>query len=429
MSNKVHIALLLMCKNEKKRLHVTLESIIGHVDSIVAFDTGSTDNTVDILQEFSKKEGIPLRLKQGEFVNFSESRNESLDFADSFEDIDYLLLLDVNDELRGGKELREFGKQFKYKKNTGFLLCQEWWSGKYDKYYNTRFIKAHEGWRYVGSVHEYMVNINYDKKDSSCPKIFRIPDNILLYQDRTQDDNKSSKRFIRDKELLLIDYKKNPKDTRTSFYLAQTCSCLGQNEDAYYYYKIRASMEGFWEEKFQTLIRCGITAEALGLSWYDAFTWYMKAFEYSERVEPLIKIIQHYIDEKKWLLAYTFVSISCKLKYPEHCILFVDKNDYDYKRWHFLGIIGWYSKNYEEGKIGCLKAIECGLNNELDTNNLKFYEDKEKEECVKYVKRSIMTKKEFLKQTKVLLNENHPSLNNKQKDKKALKLWKDYRKK
>ena len=109
----VHIAVLLMVKNEKKRLHVSLESVKSFADSLVIFDTGSTDNTIQICKDFSEKYNIPLRLKEGTFVDFSTSRNESLDFADSFEDIDYLLLLDTNDELRGADNLRRFAEEYK----------------------------------------------------------------------------------------------------------------------------------------------------------------------------------------------------------------------------------------------------------------------------------------------------------------------------
>ena len=151
---KIHITVLIMCKNEKKRLNVTLESIKNLADSIVIFDTGSTDNTIEICEEFCKFTNIPLRLKKGSFVNFEVSRNESIDFAETFIDIDYLLLMDTNDELRGYKELRSILELNTCK--TVFMLCQEWWSGTSDKYYNLRVIKTKEKWRYVGAVHEYI---------------------------------------------------------------------------------------------------------------------------------------------------------------------------------------------------------------------------------------------------------------------------------
>ena len=60
MSEKIHVALLMMVKNEHKRLLVSLESTIGYVNSIVVYDTGSTDDTIEILQNFSAKYKINL---------------------------------------------------------------------------------------------------------------------------------------------------------------------------------------------------------------------------------------------------------------------------------------------------------------------------------------------------------------------------------
>ena len=424
-TSNVHIALLMMVKNEHKRLHVTLESVVGHVDSLVIFDTGSTDDTVNIAKRFAEKHNIPLRLKEGDFVNFSTSRNVSLDFADTFEDIDYLLLLDTNDELRGGVALRENCEKYKDELNTGFLLCQEWWSGQYDKYYNVRLIKAHKGWRYRGRVHEWMKNTRFENDEEAQKAgdmVVRVSPDVTIYQDRTKDDDKSGKRFARDKVLLLEDHKENPTEPRTVFYLAQTCGCVSDTEDAYYYYKLRTTLEGFWEERFHAFYRCGELSESFNHPWEESMKWYIKAFEHTARVEPLIKISEHYKD-KNWLLSYTFADLACKLTYPEHCILFVDKHAYDYKRWHLLGISGWYAGFHKEGKIGCLKAVECGLNTELDKNNLKHYEAKEKEDEAK--NNVQLTKKQYMDAACLKMAKEHPNLSMKQLSSKANKMWKN----
>ena len=379
MSEKIHVALLMMVKNEHKRLLVSLESTIGYVNSIVIYDTGSTDDTIEILQKFSAKYKIPLRLKQGEFENFATSRNIALDFADTFDDIDYLLLMDTNDEIRGGKNLRKYCVTYKDKPNTGFLLCQEWFSGKYDKYYNVRMIKNRKGWRYRGRVHEWIKNTRYENDDAAIASgdiTIRLEEDIVLYQDRTQDDDKTGKRFIRDKALLLQDHLDDPTEPRTVFYLAQTCACLGHLEDALKYYNIRHSLIGFWEERFHAYLRCGELTNTLNHGWDVSMKWYIKAFEHSARAEPLIKIAEYYKD-KNWFLSYSFADMACKLTYPSHCILFVDKQAYDYNRWHVLGVAGWYSGFHKEGKIGCIKAIEAA-NKEVDKNNLSYYEKSEK---------------------------------------------------
>ena len=373
VKRNVHIALLMMVKNEHKRLHVTLNSVLGYVDSILLYDTGSEDNTIEIASSFCEKNNIPFRLKQGVFVDFSTSRNVSLDFGDTFEDIDFLLLLDTNDELRGGVELRKFCESQIDTPDNAYMLTQEWWSGQYIKYFNTRMVKARKGWRYVGKVHEYIENTLSENQDKVT-----APDKIVIYQDRTADDDKSSKRFERDKILLLEDYKEKPDDTRTVFYLAQTLSCLGDFEEALKYYSIRSKMGGFYEENFESLLRCGDLTAALGRDWYESMSWYLKAFEHTTRAEPLVKISQYYKD-KNWLLCYTFTELACKLEYPTKCVLFVDKQAYEYTRWHLLGISGWYAGFYEQGKVGCIKAIETGINVDLNQSNLKFYLDKELE--------------------------------------------------
>jgi glycosyltransferase involved in cell wall biosynthesis len=426
MSN-IHIAVLMMVKNEKKRLHVTLNSIKDFADSLIIFDTGSTDETIQILKDFSNTSGIPLRLKEGEFVDFSTSRNISLDFADTFEDVNFILLLDTNDELKGGDELRKFAISEINTETTAYLVAQEWWSGQYDKYYNMRFIKARKGWRYKGVVHEWLKNTK-EEEEGKGTNVIRISSDIKLYQDRTQDDDKSSKRFIRDKKLLLDELKVDPLEPRTLFYLAQTFSCLREFEDSFYYYKIRSTVEGFQEEKFHAYFRAGELAEILKHDWYDCMSWYMKAFEHSQRAEPLVKIAEYYRKKNNWILSFTFADLACKLTYPEYCILFVDKKTYDYTRWHLLGIVGYYAGFYKEGKIACEIAcksgIEYGINCDIDNNNLKFYQEKEKEKEKEKIIQCV-TKKDYINLQMQQLSSENSKFSKKQLETKAKNLWKN----
>jgi len=462
----VHIAVLLMVKNEKIRLPVTLNSLKGFVDSLVLFDTGSEDETIEIAKTFCEENKIPFHLKQGSFVNFSISRNESLEFADTFPDIDYLLMMDVNDELVGGEHLRKYTGEYINDPSSGFLLSQEWFSGQLDKYYNVRLIKPRKGWRYVGAVHEY---IKTDIKEFEGHPIVKLPDNVVLYQDRTQDDDKSGKRFKRDKELLLAEFEKDPTEPRTVFYLAQTCSCLDEKEDAFYYYKIRSELEGFQEEKFHAFLRAGEISQKLNHSWHDSYIWFLKAFEHSSRAEPILFMAIYYIHIKNWILAFTYIKLACSLNYPSDSILFVNKIDYDYKRWHLLGIVSYYVGQYQDGKIGCLNAIQycintqnCKFDSAIDEKNLKFYQDKEFEmnnqhvlgnstnnhqtpinstpqqsiqqvpsqinsssESNRNITYEIITKKKFLETKIEELKKETPSLSSKQLNVRANMLWKN----
>jgi hypothetical protein len=74
------------------------------------------------------------------------------------------------------------------------------------------------------------------------------------------------------------------------------------------------------------------------------------------------------------MLSFSFLSIACKLEYPEKSILFVDKYMYNYGRWHLMGAIAFYCGDQykEDGRRACEKAIQS-MNKDIDKNNLKFY--------------------------------------------------------
>lgn len=231
--------------------------------------------------------------------------------------------------------------------NNAYLIHQNWILDILTtKYFNTRFLKTKRKWRYNGSVHEYLS----DKAEVKGPVVMRMPLEIILYHDRDQDCDKSQERFLRDKVLLLEDHKTDLTEPRALYYFAQTCSCINQSEDAFYYYKLRSELDGFQEEKFHALLHLAQLSETLKHSWYDSLGYYIKAFEHSKRVEPLIKIAYHYKETSQWMLAYTFISLACSLPYPTDAILFIDTYAYTYTRWHIMGIVGYYSGHYEEEK-------------------------------------------------------------------------------
>ncbi len=372
----VHIAVLLMVKNEGKNIRKTLDSIREIAHCLIVYDTGSVDDTVSILRSFSEETNIPLRLKEGQFVDFSTSRNILLDFADGFMDVDYYLLMDSNDELRGHQLLQLFCINEFHSTNVGWYIHQELsMNNVLTNYYNIRLIRPRHYWTFKGVVHEYLTNMKNDKGEYP-----RLPKEVVLYQDRSSDAQKSMRRYPRDCELLLAECMRNPSDARSHFYLAQTYNCLGQLTDAYAYYEKRTRLKGFQEEVFHCWLRMGILTLDLmkkkeeGYDWDRALGHFMKALECSVRVEPLLYLAEYYMGKKKWELAYHFAKVACGLDYPTTS-LFIDRYMYHYTRFHLLGIIAYYCGKYKEGMVACKIAIERE-NQDIDRKNLTYYEKK-----------------------------------------------------
>jgi glycosyltransferase involved in cell wall biosynthesis len=379
---------VLMVKDEAARIReTTLMSIKDHVNHIIVFDTGSTDSTLKIFRNFCQEFDIKLDIKEGTFLNFADSRNVLLDFADEVlkgQD-KWLLHLDAHDELQEGQNLVNWLQKFDGPQ-SGAYLTQRWKTqDNLDSYYNVRMTRTHKKWRYQGVVHEYvMIPDLENKKITDDQAIVRL-ENIFLYQDRTKDDDKSLKRFKRDKDMLYPEIIKDPNHSRYLFYLAQTCSCLQLNTEAYVYYqrRLKAASVGFWEENFHSLIRLGDICLTLGHDWEEAQTWYLKSFQYAQRVEPLVKLAEHYLNynlagekNSEWHTCYMYANTACQLTYPQNHILFINLRDYTYKRWHILGKSAWYVGRFKEGKEACIRAIEAE-NKEIDKTNLRTYVEAE----------------------------------------------------
>ena len=75
------IAVLLMVKNEKISIKNTIDSFKRYIDVVIVLDTGSTDNTIDIIKKTCENNKQKLYLKKTVFKSFPESRNESIEFA------------------------------------------------------------------------------------------------------------------------------------------------------------------------------------------------------------------------------------------------------------------------------------------------------------------------------------------------------------
>ena len=120
------LCLNMIVKDESHIIEETLENICQHfkIDYWVISDTGSSDQTVQIIEQFFANKGI-----QGEFVhepwqNFSHNRNMALNAC--LGKSDYILFFDADDSVQGNLDLPHLEKDAYF-----FQLSNENQSTKY----------------------------------------------------------------------------------------------------------------------------------------------------------------------------------------------------------------------------------------------------------------------------------------------------------
>jgi glycosyltransferase involved in cell wall biosynthesis len=228
MSSQKLLELVMIVKNSGEILRECLQKNRNFIDHWTIVDTGSTDNTPDIIRE--ELRDIPGTLHFSEFTNFSETRNKAFELADK--KCKYMIVLDDSYEIGNGKEMREYLQ----KSNADVIQSKIAFKRDAiltDLYYSNRITKSLLGLRYKFRVHEILDipdKIRRKRTDTVDEKTFYIIDHTNKeHGSRTQARNK------RDIEHLLLDLNDYPKEPRLLYYLAVTSFNLVQPDEAIKY--------------------------------------------------------------------------------------------------------------------------------------------------------------------------------------------------
>lgn len=152
--NTPKLCLNMIVKNESKVIRRLLESVAPLIDGYCICDTGSTDNTVELIESFMTERKIPGKIVHEPFRDFGYNRSFAVKAAADLPNMDYLLLLDADMVLTGGALQPENITRFKQGlKADCYHICQ----GTPGYYYkNVRIMRNYRGYSYWGVTHEYV---------------------------------------------------------------------------------------------------------------------------------------------------------------------------------------------------------------------------------------------------------------------------------
>jgi glycosyltransferase involved in cell wall biosynthesis len=344
------ICLNMIVKNEIHVLGRLLKSVKDHIDYYVIVDTGSTDGTPEFIKEQMDHHGIPGEVHCREWVNFGANRNEALQLACAADKCDWVLLIDADEELGcsdpGFFRQLQSGITYELEKHQSAM-----------RYALPNLIDIRNTqWKWTGAVHEYLDVV------SGCFKSERCKDAWIIYHEgegaRSLGITKEMK-FLRDALVLEDELRKDPNSSRDRFYLAQSYRDAGKIHDAYNNYRIRAAMQGGWdEETFMAQFEAGKITRVLGAPHGQVIEGFLVAYNLRPtRAEPLYELAQHCRSLEHYGQAYIFAKMASLIPLPLD-ILFVKKDIYEWRIVDELAIAAYWVGKYEESRDLCEKLLQ-----------------------------------------------------------------------
>jgi glycosyltransferase involved in cell wall biosynthesis len=307
----------MIVKNESATIEKCLASVKPLIDYWVIVDTGSTDQTQQIIQKYMKD--IPGELHERPWVDFAHNRNEALALAK--DKGDYLLLIDAD-------EVLEYDKDFTFgtlAKDLYFILVRQ--LGTADVKRNG-LINNHLHWQWKGVLHEVI--------SSDEAKSFEVLQGIRnicnTHPEGASGRSKESKaiKHLRDAATLEKALQEEPENSRYAFYLGISYAGAGQFEKAKKAFEKRLEMVSYdHDEIYQTFYNLGLMQTKLGEN-EAAIRTFLSAHAFRPtRAEPLLRASILYSDMGNVLVAYLLAQYALAFPYPkdETCVEYVA---YDY---------------------------------------------------------------------------------------------------
>jgi tetratricopeptide (TPR) repeat protein len=357
------LCLNMIVKNESRIITRLLESVASIIDCYCVCDTGSTDNTKELITAFFEAKDIPGKIVDEPFVNFAHNRNYALQCCVGMSD--YVLLLDADMIL----EVKPAFKKEILASQDSFMILQ----GTDDFYYhNMRIVRNNGAFLYIGVTHEYIStppnnrNMNVDK-------------NVLFIRDIGDGGAKSDK-YERDIKLLKGGIEENPNSDRYHFYLANSYFDSGKFEDAIQTYKRRIEIGGWDQEVWYSYYRMGMAYKNMGQIENAISVWLDGYNLLPNRIENLYEIILHYRILNKCRVAHGFYKMakdSLTLAHDKDNYLFLNNDIYTYKLEYEMTILACYLgiNNINDQAVTVFNY--CNDQHLVDNllSNMKFYKD------------------------------------------------------
>jgi glycosyltransferase involved in cell wall biosynthesis len=305
------VCLNMIVKNEAHLIRQTLEMLCSKIrfDYWVICDTGSTDATREIIQDFFGANGVNIQgeLHCDEWVNFGHNRTKALTYAHNKTDM--LLVFDADDTICGTIQLPTAVTHDEYHLKFGAPNTGD------STYTRTQLINNRKRFRYYSVLHEYISCLEPSPDEGR--RVCILEGDYYVVSGRSGARNRDPDKYLKDALLLEAAHAEalaagDDLHMRYAFYCANSYRDCGRYEDAIRWYKTTLSQDNWVQEKYLACIYAHDCYAALGQKEHGFF-YLVKSLYYDlERAEGVYALIQHYCSctpDVNFQIAYNYYRI------------------------------------------------------------------------------------------------------------------------
>ena len=326
----------MIVKNEAHIIADTLHHLWKYIqfDYWVVSDTGSTDQTREIVKAFFQEKGVPGELQEEPWRDFGYNRTKAFEAA--YGKADYAFVWDADDEISGDFKMPADLTADSYKFVFG--------NAEGMRYSRGQLFSMKKRWCYKGVLHEYA-----DCLEPAGPMIDVTGDYFFISGrrgDRSKDPNKYLKdALVLEKASEKALAEKDPLYNRYIFYCAQSYNSCNMKEKAIEFYKKALTLPLWIQEKYVSCLEIYDKYEELGKP-EEGLYYLVESYKHdTTRLECFYRLIKHYCIHGPQEVAYAYYTVVQDF-YENHYDgsklgekLFAKKNEYDFFLPYYMIIV------------------------------------------------------------------------------------------
>lgn len=345
------ICLNMIVKDETPVIGRVLGSVKGVIDYYVIVDTGSSDGTPELIQRLMQEAGIPGEIHFRKWVNYGHNRHQALELAVAAGHGDWLMFIDADEELAS----RNANWYQQMQPATTYQLAKHHDNLRYAL--NNLIWIRDVNWTWHGVVHEYV------QADREHPRA-QISDAWIIYHAgegvRSRGVSQQDK-FFRDAAMLEAELRKNPKDARSLFYLAQSYRDASQPAKAFKYYDQRVLVGGWIEETYVAQCQKAQLSIQLNHEHNAIIAEHLKAYSLRpSRAEALWQLANYCRERNRFAEGYLFAKVGKSIPMTQD-VLFVRRDVYEWRLLDEFSVCAYWIGEYQECADACLRILSEGF--------------------------------------------------------------------